>query len=165
MKSMKAWRAAVLLSLFAVLALTPAERNPIDLEGTYRLVSRDLPDGTTVAPPDILGLLTYMDGYRNFNIYWTGADGNPVSIAIIAEYELTEDTYTETNVYSWVNDPAAGGASYDLAATSGSAPVTRGESSISMKLPLRNEPDVVVTADGLTATREGEFVDHWERLQ
>lgn len=164
MRSRNAWRGAVLASLFAVLALTPAERNPVDLEGTYRLVSRDLSDGTSMEPPDIQGLLTYMDGYRNFNIYWTDADGNPVSIAIIAEYELTEDTYTETNVYTWLNDPAAGGASYDLAPTSGSAPVTRGENSISMKLPLRNEPDVVVTADGLTATREGEFVDHWERV-
>jgi hypothetical protein len=34
-----------------------------------------------------------------------------------------------------------------------------------MKLPLRDEPDVVVTVDGLTATREGEFVDHWERVR
>ena len=126
MKITKAWRAAVLLSLFSVLALTPAERNPVDLEGTYRLASRDLSDETTVKPPNIQGLLTYSEGYRNFNIYWTGADGNPVSIAIIAEYELTDDTYTETNVYTWVNDPAAGGASYDLAPTSGSAPVTRG---------------------------------------
>ena len=165
MKSSKAWRAAVLASLFAVLALTPAERNPIDLEGTYRLVSRDLPDGTTVEPPDTQGLLTYTDGYRNFNIYWKDAGGNPVSLSIIAEYELTDDTYTETNVYTMVNDPAAGGLSYDLEPTSGSAPVTRGEDSISMKLPLRDEPDVVVTADGLTATREGEFVDHWERVE
>jgi hypothetical protein len=165
MRNTKAWRAAVLASLFAVLALTPAERNPVDLEGTYRLVSRDLPDGSTVEPPDMQGLLTYAEGYRNFNVYWTGEDGNPVSISIIAEYELTDDTYTETNVYTWVNDPAAGGVSYDLAPTSGSAPVTRGDGSISMKLPLRDEPDVVVTADGLTATREGEFVDHWERVQ
>lgn len=164
MKSKKAWRGAVLASLFAVLALTP-ERNPVDLAGTYRLVSRDLPDGTTVGPPNTQGLLTYADGYRNFNIYWTDADGNPVSLSIIAEYELTDDTYTETNVYTMVNDAAAGGVSYDLAAASGSAPVTRGEGTLSLKLPLRNEPDVVVTADGLTATREGEFVDHWERVQ
>ncbi|MGH7542805.1 MAG: hypothetical protein ACREK7_02605 [Gemmatimonadota bacterium] len=161
----KAWRTATLASMLAVLGLTPAERNPIDLEGTFRLVSRDLPDGTTVGPPETQGLLTYADGYRNFNIYWTDADGNGVSIAIVAEYELTEDTYTETNVYTMVNEAAAGGVVYDLAPTSGSSPVTRGEATLSMKLPLRDEPDVVVTADGLTATREGEFVDHWERVR
>jgi hypothetical protein len=161
----KAWRTATLASLFALLALTPAERNPIDLEGTFRLVSRDLPDGTTVGPPDTHGLLTFTEGYRNFNIYWTDADGNPTSISIIAEYELTEDTYTETNSYTMINEAAPGGVSYDLSPTSGSAPVTRGEGTLSMKLPLRDEPDVVVTADGLTATREGEFVDHWERVR
>jgi hypothetical protein len=161
----KAWRSATLASLLAVLALTPAEQNPGDLEGTFRLVSRDLADGTTVGPPDTQGLLTYGEGYRNFNIYWTDADGNPTSISIIAEYELTEDTYTETNVYTMVNEAASGGLRYDLSPTSGSAPVTRGEGTLSMKLPLRDEPDVVVTADGLTATREGEFVDHWERVR
>jgi hypothetical protein len=161
----KAWRTATLASLLAVLALTPAERNPIDLEGTFRLVSRDLPDGTTVGPPDTQGLLTFTEGYRNFNIYWTDAGGNATSIAIIAEYELTEDTYRETNIYTMVNDAAAGGLSYDLSPTSGSAPVTRGDGTLTMKLPLRDEPDVVVTADGLTATREGEFVDHWERVK
>jgi len=164
MKS-KALRTATLASLLPVLALTPAERNPINLEGTFRLVSRDLPDGTTVEPPDMQGLLTYAEGYRNFNIYWTDAGGNPTSISVIAEYELTGDTYTETNVYTMVNEAAAGGVQYDLAPTSGSAPVTRGESALSMKLPLRGEPDVVVTADGLTATMEGEFVDHWERVK
>ena len=164
MKS-KAWRTATLASLFTVLALTPSEQNPIDLEGTWRLVSRDLPDGTTVGPPDIQGLLTYADGYRNFNIYWTDGDGNPTSISVIAEYELTEDTYTETNVYTMVNEAAAGDVSYDLAPTTGSAPVTRGEGTLSMTLPLRGEPGVIVTAEGLTATREGEFVDHWERVR
>lgn len=161
----KAWRTATLVSLFALLALAPAQRNPVDLEGTFRLVSRDLPDGSTMSPPDLQGLLTYDDGYRNFNIYWTDADGNPTSISIISEYELTDDTYSETNVYTMVNDPARGGLSYDLASTSGSAPVTRGEGTLSIKLPLRDEPDVVVTADGLTATREGQFVDHWERVR
>jgi hypothetical protein len=161
----KAWRTVTLASLLAVLALTPAERNPIDLEGTFRLVSRDLPDGTTVGPPHTQGLLTFTEGYRNFNIYWTDAGGNATSIAIIAEYELNEDTYKETNIYTMINDAAAGGLSYDLSPTSGSAPVTRGDGTLSMKLPLRDEPDVVVTADGLTATREGEFVDHWERVR
>lgn len=161
----KAWRGAMLASLFALLALAPAGQNPDDLEGTWRFVSRDLPDGTTVEPPDIQGLLTFADGYRNFNIYWSDAEGNPVSIAVISEYELTEDTYTETNVYTMVNDASAGGLTYDLAPTSGSSPVSRGEGSFSMKLPLRDEPAVVISADAMTATIEGEFVDHWERVR
>ncbi len=154
---------AVLASPLLLLALTPAEQAQTDIEGTYRLVSRDLPDGTTVSPPDIQGLLNYVDGYRNFNIYWTDAEGNATSISVIAEYELTEDTYTETNVYTMVNDST--GVSYDLAPTSGSAPVTVGEGTLSFTLPLRDEPAVVFTDDGLTATGEGEFVDHWEEVE
>lgn len=155
---------AVLMSPFFLLALSAAEQNPLDLEGTYRFVSRDLPDGTTVSPPDIQGLLTFDDGYRNFNIYWTDAEGNPTSISVIAEYELSGDTYTETNVYTMVNEPGEG-LRYDLEPTSGSSPVVREEGSLSLSLPLRGEPDVVVTADGITATLEGEFVDHWERVE
>ncbi|HET9581549.1 MAG TPA: hypothetical protein VFP76_01895 [Gemmatimonadota bacterium] len=161
----KAWRGATLASLFAMLALAPVGQNPVDLEGTWRLVSRDLPDGTTVGPPDIQGLLTFADGYRNFNIYWTDIEGNPASIAVISEYELTEDTYTETNVYTMVNDATAGGLTYDLAPTSGSSPVSRAEGSLSTKLPLRDEPAVVVKADEVTATMEGVFVDRWERVR
>lgn len=157
---------AVLASPLLLLALTPAERNQTDIEGTYRLVSRDLSDGTTVSPPDIQGLLNYEDGYRNFNIYWTNAEGNATSISVIAEYELTEDTYTETNVYTLVNDEIEGtGVSYDLESTSGSAPVTVGEGTLSFTLPLRDEPALVFTDDGITATREGEFVDHWEEVE
>lgn len=162
----KTWLTAgvAALSLPAILALTPAGQNPLQLEGTYRLVSRDLPDGTTVTPPDLQGLITFRDGYRNFNIYWTDADGNATSIGIIAEYELADDTYTETNVYTLLNEPGTG-VTYDLEPTSGSSAVTRAEGSLSMSLPLRDEPDIVITADGLTATIEGEFVDHWERVQ
>ncbi|MGH7563804.1 MAG: hypothetical protein ACREK5_05220 [Gemmatimonadota bacterium] len=162
----KAWLTSVLASLFVLLALSPGERNPDDLEGTYRLVSRDLADGTTVTPPDIQGMLTFTDRYRNFNIYWTDADGNATSISIIAEYELTEDTYTETNIYTLTNDEIGGtGVSYDLSSTSGSSPVTRGDGTLSMTLPLRDEPAVVFTDAGLTATREGAFVDHWEEVE
>lgn len=156
----------VLASPFLLLALSAAKQNPVNLEGTYRFVSRDLPDGTTMSPPDIQGLLTYTEGYRNFNIYWTDADGKAMSISVIAQYELSEETYSETNVYTMVNDEIGGIAvSYDLSSTSGSSPVVREEGSLSMTLPLRGEPALVVTADGITATREGEFVDHWERVE
>jgi hypothetical protein len=152
--------------LVVVLALEPAQHNPIDLEGTYRLVSRDLPDGSTITPPDIEGMITFANGYRNFNVYWHDETGKATSISIIAEYELTEDTYTETNIYAMTNDEIAGtGVTYDLESTSGSAPVTREDGSLSMKLPLRDEPAVVIDEDGFTATREGEFVDHWERIE
>lgn len=157
--------AGLLGSLSVVLALRPGDGVPFGMEGTYRLVSRDLADGTALTPPAIQGMLTYTEEYRNFNIYWTGPDGKRFSIAYVAEYELTEDTYTETSIYHMVNDEIGGaGLTYHLSPETGSAPVTRGEGTISMKLPLWDEPSVVFDSDGLTATREGAFVDHWERV-
>lgn len=166
MRSKLALMCLLLLALSSVLALRPGGRSPNDIEGTYRLVSRDLPDGSTVSPPDIQGMLTYTEDYRNFNIYWTGPEGKRFSISIIAEYELTEDTYTETNIYRMVNDEVGGaGLSYDLSPQSGSSPATRENGSVAIDLPLWDEPSVVFTSDGATATREGVFVDHWERVE
>jgi len=45
------------------------------IEGTYKLSSRKLPDGTVLKPPDIMGLLTYTKSHRNFNIVWKDATG------------------------------------------------------------------------------------------
>ncbi len=134
------------------------------IEGTYRLVSRDLPDGTTVDPPEIAGLITYDHGYRNFNIYWKDADGNPVSLGSVSRYQLTEDSYTETNVYH-VESSSDSGVTYDLSDTSGTVTVTRDGGAITMDLPLWGEPHVVIDENGLTATREGAFVDHWEKVK
>ena len=54
------------------------------IEGTWKLLSRDLPDGSKQTPPDIMGLLTFQDGYRNLNVYWTDADGKSCSLSMIS---------------------------------------------------------------------------------
>jgi hypothetical protein len=54
---------------------TPQASSAPSIEGTYRLVSRQLPDGTVLKPPDIMGLLTYTKSHRNFNIVWKDATG------------------------------------------------------------------------------------------
>ncbi|HUP00972.1 MAG TPA: hypothetical protein VM737_05560 [Gemmatimonadota bacterium] len=164
----KIWLAAALVALSAAVALglEPSVENPSTLVGSYRLVTRDLPDGTSMTPPDIQGMLTYTDRYRNFNIFVRNADGRSFSISSIAEYELTDDTYSETSLYYMVNDEIGGaGISYDVSPQTGTTPVIREEDRISMTLPLHGEPAVVIDGGGLTATREGQFVDHWERVE
>jgi hypothetical protein len=135
------------------------------IKGTYRLVSRDLPDGTKQVPPNIVGLITYTTKYRNFNIYWKGANGKPVSISNIATYQLTGKEYQETNVYYLTNDEAGGkGVSYDLSPTSAASPISMKGTRLQMKLPLHDEPTVVFDGEKMTATRKGAFVDHWVRV-
>jgi hypothetical protein len=159
-------RSSLVLGLVSLILLTGATSySSPSIKGTYRLVSRDLPDGTKQVPPNIVGLITYTTKYRNFNIYWKGADGKAVSISNIATYELTDKEYRETNLYYLRNDEAGGkGVSYDLSQTSSASPVSTEGTGIKMKLPLHDEPTVVFDGDKMTASSEGAFVDHWMRV-
>ncbi|HEV7365813.1 MAG TPA: hypothetical protein VGN76_08200 [Gemmatimonadales bacterium] len=155
------------LGSLAAIVLTgavPNAKGP-SIQGTYKLVSRDLSDGTKQVPPDVVGLITYTAKYRNFNVYWKDAKGKAVSISNIATYQLTPKEYRETSVYYLMNDESGGkGLSYDLSASTGSSPVVVKGTRIEMQLPLHNEPKVVFQGNSFTATREGVFVDHWVRV-
>ena len=136
------------------------------IKGTYRLVSRDLPDGTTVRPPVVEGLLSFSNKYRNFNVTWTDSGGKRTSIAAISEYKLTNKEYSETNIYYLVSDEIGDKAlEYDVKSATAKSPLTKGEGTLAFQLPLHGEPAVVFTERGLTATRQGEFVDHWEKVK
>jgi hypothetical protein len=112
-----------------------------------------------------VGLITFTKQYRNFNIYWKDSRGKAMSISNIATYQLSGKEYRETSVYYLVNDEIGGkGLSYDLSATSGASPVVMKGTRIEMQLPLHGEPKVVFEGNRMTATREGAFVDHWERV-
>jgi hypothetical protein len=160
-------RAYLALGSVAVLVLTGAVANSKgpSIQGTYRLVSRDLADGTKQVPPNIVGLITYTAKYRNFNIYWKDANGKTVSISNIATYQLSPKEYRETNVYYLMNDESSGkGLSYDLSATTGASPVVIKGTRIAMQLPLHDEPKIAFQGNTFTATKEGAFVDHWARV-
>ena len=136
------------------------------IEGNYRLIYRELPDGTRQMPPDVVGMMTFAKGYRNFNIYVKDTEGNASSVGYIATYELTDEGYSENSLYRFINDEVAGeGLRYDLAPQSGTSPVTRDEGRIEFDLPLRDEPKLVFEGDKMTATEEGVFVDYWERVK
>ncbi len=157
---------ASLSLLFLTGAVAPAK--PPSLEGSYRLASRDLPDGSTQVPPAIDGLITYTKGYRNFNIYWKDASGKLFSVSSVATYELTPKEYREQSIFFLVNDEIGGkGVSYDLSGESGASPVTITGMRVEMQLPLHGEPQIAFEGNWVTATGKGAFgtfVDHWERV-
>lgn len=137
-----------------------------NIDGTYRFVSRDLPDGTKQMPPDVVGVNSFSHGYRNFNIYWHDAQGKRFSISYIASYKFIGKEYSEKSLYMMVNDEIGGkGLSYDLTGPSGKAPVTVDGARISFQFPNYGEPAVVFDGNGLTATRAGAFVDHWVKVK
>jgi len=136
------------------------------IEGTYKLVSRELPDGTKQRYPDILGLMTYTKAYRNFNIYWKDARGKSFSISYVATYTLTQNEYREKSIYYMVSDEIGGKPlSYDLSGPSGASPVSMKDGRIAFQLPLYGEPFVVFEGDKFTATRPGAFIDYWEKVE
>lgn len=90
--------AAILMSTLSLLA-SVALAEPPSVEGTYRLVSRTLRDGTVITPPDVMGLMTYTKSYRNFNILSKDADGQFTSRSIVAMYALTPTEYVETTLF------------------------------------------------------------------
>ncbi len=155
------------LSLILLTGAVPPPKQP-KLKGTYRLVSRDLPDGSKLIPPAIDGLLTYTKGYRNFNVYWKDAQGKLFSVSYVASYELTPKEYREKSIFFQVNDEIGGkGASYDLSPASGASPVTIKGTRMEIQMPLHGEPAVVFEGSKMTATGKGvfgTFVDHWERV-
>ena len=85
------------------------------IEGTYKLVSRELPDGTKQGPPNVLGLITYTKEYRNFNVYVKDATGKSFSIASISAYTLTDKEYSEKNITKVTRGGGEGGLTTYLA--------------------------------------------------
>jgi len=159
---------ASLSLLFLTGAVVPPAPKPPSLEGSYRLASRDLPDGSKQVPPAIDGLITYTKGYRNFNIYWKDASGKLFSVSSVATYDLTPKEYREKSIFFLVNDEIGGkGVSYDLSGESGASPVTITGMRVEMQLPLHGEPQIAFEGNRVTATGKGAFgtfVDHWERV-
>ena len=85
---MRAYLALGPLSLILLTSAVAPPKSP-NIEGTYRLISRDMADGTKLVPPNITGLITFTKRYRNFNVYWKDGSGKATSISAIATYQLT----------------------------------------------------------------------------
>ena len=127
---------------------TPQAPSAPTIEGTYQLISRQLPDGTMLKPPAIMGLFTYTKSHRNFNIVWKDDPGKFFSYSLASTDKLTSTEYSKTLLFSILNDQIGGkDIVYDLSGKTQSVPVK-----------------VVFKGNKLTATAEGRFVDLWEKV-
>jgi hypothetical protein len=147
----------VVLSAMAASAQTPS------IEGTYKLLSRKLPDGTMLSPPTIMGLFTYTKNHRNFNIVQKDATGKVRSYSVVSTYTLTATEYTETLLFSIFNDQIGGkDIVYDLAGKTQSVPVKMEGGRLEFKPPF-DPPAFVFEGNKLIATLDGR-VDVWEKV-
>jgi hypothetical protein len=155
---------AVLLAIFATVLALPAlaDSGP---EGAWRLVSRVLPDGTKQAPPEVMGLATWISGQRNLNVVWHTPDGKVASYSLMSTVKITATDYTETLAFSLLNDPSnPQGPILNSTPETKTVPVKREGGRVSYKLPF-DAPAIVIDGDKLVATAEGMFVDYWERIK
>lgn len=154
----------VVSGMLVALALAGASAHAGDIEGTWRLVKRVLPDGTVLVPPAVYGMGTAINGTRHLNVFWQTPDGKAASYGVISKYRLTANTYTETTLASAFDDGSGGPVSRGVNGETKSVPVNREGGRISYKLPF-DPPAVAYEGDSLTATMEGVLVDHWERVR
>lgn len=148
-----------------LLSASAAHAQLSSVEGTWRMVARDLPDGTRITPPQVMGMASLSKGQRNLNVLWHSPSGKPASYSLMSTYVLTNTSYTETVLFSIFNDPDNPQSPlYNLAGETKSMPVTRDGRKVSFKLPF-DLPSVEFDGDRLTATAPGVFVDHWEKVR
>ena len=139
------------------------------IEGTYHLVRREHPDGSTMLPPALKGMFTYTREIRNFSIVWQDDAGRFYSECYAARYTLTDKEYTETSEYLIVDDQIGGKEiSYDLSNNTASAAVSIEGTRIRFDLPQPFEMALAITlefdGDRLKATGKDLFVDYWEKV-
>jgi hypothetical protein len=147
-----------------VLFVSAAAAQAPSIEGTYQLVSRTLPNGTVLKPPDIMGLFTYTKTHRNFNIVLKDATGKFNSYSLVSTYKLTATEYSETLLFSILNDQIGGkDIVYDRSGKTQSVPVKMEGGRLQFKPPF-DPPALVFEGNKITATLEGGFVDVWEKV-
>ncbi len=141
-----------------------------NIEGTYQLVRRKLPDGTIQRPPAMKGMITYTKDFRNFSVVWKDDEGKYYSECYVAHYSLTENEYTETAEYLIIDDQIGGkGISYDLSNTTASSPVTLNGDRITFDLPQPFEKALAITVefDGTQMKAQVNAIkitDYWEKV-
>jgi hypothetical protein len=150
----------LVLGLFATLASAQLP----DIEGTYKLVSRTLPDGTVLYPPDVVGLTTMMDGYRVVNVFWKDAEGEMVAVSLGSTYTLTATELSETSLFRHTVNLDGGGIVNDFTSQTDTSPIKVEGARIELKYPL-GAPLHVFEGNTRTTTIVGDWTEIWERIQ
>lgn len=151
---------ALLLCAFPALGQQP----PLGIEGTWRLTARELPDGRVLRPPEVVGLLSLASGFRNMNVAWKDSSGKWSFHSVVASYRTSPAQYTETLLFSAYHNSKNGEeVHYSGAEKSLTLPLTVKAGSIVIPMPW-GEPVMTFYGDKMNSTREGAFVDRWERI-
>jgi hypothetical protein len=134
------------------------------ITGTYKFISRTLPDGTIIKPPMANGIQTFTKNERNFNVMWTDKDGKHFSYSVYSTYKLTDKDYTESIIFGIMNDEISGKGLTYITDQTKTVPVTFDGENLSFKLPF-DPPAVTFKDNKMIATAEEMFTDYWEKIK
>jgi len=155
----------VLVGMVLLFALAASAQAP-SIEGTYQFVSRQLPDGTILRPPEIIGLCTFTKSHKNFNNVRKDATGKFTSNSHVYTYKLTATEFSETRLFSIVNDQIGGKEIvYNLSSETRSAPVTVEGGRIQFKDPFSRRSFVFEGNKWTSTAEDNANVDVWEKVQ
>jgi hypothetical protein len=158
------WLVTIILAIAGALLAVPATAQS-SIEGTWRLVSRQLPDGISVKPPDVQGIMSLANGHRNHNTLWRTPDGKWASFSATTTYMLSDIQYTETLLFGVFNDPTSGmGVQYFVSGPTRKGPVRRENHKIRIEAPF-DQVTWSFEEDNQTTTFPGGIVDYWERVK
>jgi hypothetical protein len=135
-----------------------------EIEGTWKLAMRKLPDGTTLVPPAVEGTITWHNGTFLRIVFWHTPEGRLASFSASSNYKTSGTDYTETLLFSALDDGSGKAPAYNLMPETKSVPVTHEGIRIAFKMPF-DPPSFVIEGDKATAPAEGKFVDYWERVR
>lgn len=140
-------------------------RDSVGITGSYRLVSRELPDGSVLEPPEIFGFMTYTPTHRHFHIYTPLPDGTPSSVSAVSEYSMSGGEYSEEPLYEALNNiSGSAGLDYNIAGEGFSTPLSRTDQRVEFR-DGGSGPILTFSGDSLVAELEGDFVDRWIRVE
>ena len=142
---------------------TPVSKIP-SIEGTYKLISRKLADGTTQKSPEVVGIQTFTKDIRNFNVMWTDKNGKHFSISVYSTYKLTDNDYTETIHLGIMNDEISGNGLSYIPDQTKTVPIKFEGGKLGFKFPF-DPVSVTFENDKMIATSEGMFTDYWEKIK
>lgn len=155
-------RLLVALAAFSIATSSLAQAPSI--EGTYRLVSRTLPDGTVQKAPQAIGLMTMTKTHRNMNIMWRDSAGRRFSLSQVSSYTLNEREYSESLLFQIINDEIGGkGLMYNTEARTLASPVKIQGRAVEFKFPFE-APTVTFDGDTATATSPSGLRAVWEKI-
>ena len=114
--------------------------------------------------PDIAALYTFGNGRANFKLFVRNADGTLASESSIIRYTLSEQQYCEWIEYTTRNNLDMPGVTNEAPAVSSHCiPIMKAGDKL-IFAPPRESVTTTFGRNGFTAVIEGQFTDHWRKI-